>query len=251
MSFQDNFSRQAAEYSRYRPTYPDELFAFLASIAPGDALAWDCATGNGQAARGLIRHFRRVIATDASDRQIAHAPATGGIEYRVMPAEATDIEDASVDLITAAAALHWFDLERFYAEANRVLRPGGVIAAWSYSDSAADPEVQPTLSRYGMEIVGPYWSPSLRNLWDGYGKLPFPFDDITPPPQNVHVEWTLEELRGYLGTWSAVQKFIEVRGYDPFTEIEGELGDIWGDPATRRPIRFPMEVRVGRKRETV
>ena len=71
----DHFSAHAQNYARFRPTYPTELFAWLASQSPGHRLAWDCGTGNGQAALGLADHFVHVHATDLSPQQLAQARA--------------------------------------------------------------------------------------------------------------------------------------------------------------------------------
>jgi ubiquinone/menaquinone biosynthesis C-methylase UbiE len=76
-----------------------------------------------------------MIATDASAEQIASATRCDNVEYRVAPAEQTGLPDASIDLVTVAQALHWFDRERFFAEVKRVLRPGGVLALWVYATS--------------------------------------------------------------------------------------------------------------------
>ena len=155
MSFEDLFSKQAEEYAQYRPRYPDALFEYLASVAPGHALAWDCATGNGQAALSLAPYFERVVGTDASESQIANAQPHEKITYRVARAEQTDFEDHSVDLITVAQAIHWFDLDAFYAEAKRVLRPGGVLAAWTYYESEIEPAIDRVARKYESEVVGP------------------------------------------------------------------------------------------------
>ena len=129
MTFKDHFSKQAADYAKFRPQYPPELFEYLGGIAPQRKLAWDCATGNGQAAIALASVFERVIATDASEAQIANAEAHAHVEYRVAPAENSGIESDTIDLVMVAQALHWFDLDRFYAEVMRLLKPGGIFAA--------------------------------------------------------------------------------------------------------------------------
>jgi ubiquinone/menaquinone biosynthesis C-methylase UbiE len=114
VTFKDHFSRQAADYAKFRPSYPKELFDYLGSIAPGRQLAWDCGTGNGQAAIGLASVFDGVIATDASEKQITNAEPHERVDYRVAPAESSGINSATIDLIMVAQALHWFDLDRFY-----------------------------------------------------------------------------------------------------------------------------------------
>ena len=122
MSFQDHFSRQSGIYLKARPTYPDELFAYLASLAPSNEVCWDCATGNGQAAISLASHFKKVIATDGSQQQIDKAIQKEGVEYRVGTAEDSFLKDKSIDLITVATAAHWFNHDKFYAEALRVAK---------------------------------------------------------------------------------------------------------------------------------
>ncbi len=158
-TFADHFSAASADYARYRPDYPDRLFAYLADRAPGRRRAWDCATGNGQAARGLARHFAEVIATDASAQQIASAPPHRRVSYRVAPAEDSGLPDESVELITVAQALHWFDRPRFWPEARRVLVPRGVIAVWCYDLLSIDAEVDAVVGRLYRDVVGPYWPP--------------------------------------------------------------------------------------------
>ena len=249
MSFEDNFSRHAADYARHRPQYPRELFAFIASMAPDRTMAWDCGTGNGQAAVDLAEHFEQVIATDASAEQIAHATLHPRITYRVTPAEHTDIEPHSVDAVTVATAIHWFNLPDFYAEVERVAKPGCVIAAWSYFGHAIGEEIDEITRRLAHDIVGPYWSQKLRAVSGSYEALPFPFEEIKAPPFSIEAEWDMSSYLGYLGSWSATQKFKETKGYDPIDEIRDDLAAAWGDPETPRLIQWPLHLRVGRVRK--
>jgi SAM-dependent methyltransferase len=245
VSFKDHFSGHAADYSRFRPEYPAALFAWLAALAPARDRAWDCATGNGQAACALAPHFRDVVATDASAQQLENARSCDGVRYTVAPAEASGLAEHSVDLITVAQALHWFDLERFYAEARRVLRPGGVVAVWNYNLFRLDPAVDAIVDRFYAETVGPYWPPERRLVENGYRELPFPFTVIAAAPFEMASRWSLEHLIGYLGTWSAVRRYREAHGCDPVAAILGELSAAWGD-AGEREVRWPLEMRVGR-----
>lgn len=244
-SFKDHFSDHAGLYSRYRPEYPSTLFRFLAGQAKQHELAWDCATGNGQAALGLSPYFDAIIATDASTAQLENASRADNITYRVAPAEQSGLEDESVDLVTVAQALHWFDLDAFYAEVKRVLKPGGIIAAWSYNLLQCSPEVDTQIKRLYTEIVGPYWPPERAHIETGYRNLPFPFDEQQAPKLIMQTNWNLEQLLGYLSTWSAAQRYLKEHGSDPLSLIEKELTEAWGDSQQRRLLRWPLKLRWG------
>jgi len=193
--FKDHFSRHAASYAGHRPDYPAALFDYLAARAGAHELVWDVATGNGQAAHGLVRHFARVSATDASAEQIREAMPHPRITYRVAPAEASGLEPASVDLITVAQALHWFDLPRFYTEARRVLRPGGLIAMWCYHLMSVSTEVDRVLEHFYADTIGPDWPPERRLVEDGYRSLEFPFAEIQDAPFfSIERIWSVEQV---------------------------------------------------------
>jgi SAM-dependent methyltransferase len=242
----DHFSRQAADYRRYRPRYPRALFQWLASISPARAVAWDCGTGNGQAATGLAEDFDRVFATDPSTNQLAEAEPHPRVEYRCAPAEASGLEGAAVDLAVVAQALHWFDLSRFYAEASRVLRPGGLLAVWCYGLMEIEPAVDRVVRHFYEDVVGPYWPPQRRHIETGYRSLPFPFPELVPPRFAMTAEWSLDELAGYVATWSPIKIFQEQRGFDPLPELAGPLAKAWG-PAERRTVVWPLHVRAGHR----
>ena len=241
MTFKDHFSKQAADYATFRPTYPRELFDYLGSIAPSRQLAWDCGTGNGQAAVGLASVFDRVIATDASEKQIANAEPHEHVEYRIASAENSGIKSATVDLIMVAQALHWFDLDRFYAEARRVLKANGVLAASAYNVERAIDEV---VNRYYYEVVGPYWPPE-RELVEQFTDLRFPFDEIDAPKFEMTANWNFDHLLGYLNSWSSTQRFITANKRNPLDEVRKELSGAWGDANQKRRIVWPLTLRVG------
>ncbi len=245
MTFNDQFSELAGEYSRYRPGYPRELFKYLASISPSNDLAWDCGTGSGQAAVALAGHFRRVIATDASREQIANAFQHPMVDYRVEPAENTSIERGSVDLVTVGTAVHWFDFDAFYAEVRRVARPGAVIAVWTYYFPRITPGLVRLLDRYYRETLGGYWDDRLHYLDEHYRTLPFPFDEIQPPVFEMQADWDLRMLLGFLASWSATLKFIAAKGVHPIELIIDDLRAEWGDDEQVRRIIWPMHLRVG------
>ena len=245
MNFKDYFSKQAVDYAKYRPRYPVELFEYLARVAPGRERAWDCATGNGQAALGLARFFKQVIATDASNSQLESAARLENVEYRIAKAEQTDIESRSVDLVTVAQALHWLNLEEFYREARRVLKDGGVIAVWSYNLLSISPEIEAVIRTFYVETVGPYWPPERRLVENGYSSIAFPFEDLKPPPFHMNARLSLPDLLGYLRTWSATQRFIKDKGFDPVEDVTGKLSALWGEPEKELEVRWPLSLRVG------
>jgi SAM-dependent methyltransferase len=246
MSFKDHFSKQAADYAKFRPRYPRELFEYLGNIAPSRQLAWDCGTGNGQASVGLATAFDRVIATDASEKQISNAQPHRHIEYRVAPAENSGIKSGTVDLLMVAQALHWFDLDRFYVEARRVLKPNGALAASAYLFAQIEPAIDAVVNQYYSEVVGPFWAPE-RRLVENFAEIPFPFHKIDPPKFEMAVHWDLDHLVGYLRTWSATQRFIAAKGADPLEQIIHELRRAWGDPQRTRKVRWPLTLRIGVK----
>jgi SAM-dependent methyltransferase len=246
MRFKDHFSKQAADYAKFRPGYPKELFDCLRSIAPSPQFAWDCGTGNGQAAVGLASVFDRVIATDASEKQIANAQPHERVEYCVAPAENSGSESGTVDLIMVAQALHWFDLPRFYEEVRRVLKDNGVFAASAYNLLRIEPSIDEIVNRYYHEVVGPFWPPE-RKLVEQFADLPFPFHEIDPPKFEMTAHWNLDHLLGYLRTWSSTQRFIEARGSDPLEQITDELRSVWGDPHETRKVTWPLILRIGVK----
>jgi ubiquinone/menaquinone biosynthesis C-methylase UbiE len=245
-SFKDHFSKVASAYAAVRPQYPDELYAFLAAQAPSRDLAWDAATGNGQAAVGIARHVRHVIATDASAEQIAHAVSDPRVEYRVARAEQSGLADASIDMITVAQAAHWFDLDAFYQEVRRVARPNALIALWSYGYFVMTPEIDGIIDRFSEGKLQSYWPSESRVIRDHYRPLPFPFAEIDAPSFHMQQPFTLEQLEQYFRSWSGVQRYIEAESDDPIPIVMDELRIAWGDPSRSRAASFELYLRVGR-----
>ena len=247
LNFKDHFSDRAALYATFRPLYPDSLFALLAGLTPEHRVALDCGTGNGQAALGLVNHFERVIAIDPSADQINRATPHPRIDYRESRAESLPLPDASVDLVTAAQSLHWFDPAAFFCEGRRVLNARGVIAVWGYGDPKLDTEaLDDTLRGFNRGTLEHYWCPERKLLLAGYQSIPFPFDEITLLPMVLEARWSLAELIGYLRTWSATASFVAERGFDPVVEVERSLSSEWGDIRQSRVVRWPLHIRAGR-----
>jgi len=243
--FEDHFSKQSQQYAQYRPRYPDEIYAYLASIAPGHSLAWDCGTGNGQAAIGLAEYFDKVHATDASTEQISLAHLHPKVDYHVEPAERVSLNDSSADLVTVAVAIHWFNFDEFYREVKRVLRPGGILAAWTYSLTEISPEIDQLIQQYSSEILSGFWPERIRYIEERYQTLPFPFEEITPPSFVMEVNWDLHQFAGYLDSWSASQRYKAQNGNHPLELIWNKLVSAWGDESEVRLIRWPLYFRIG------
>jgi SAM-dependent methyltransferase len=250
MPFKDRFSAHADEYARFRPHYPRSLFEYLAGIVPERTCAWDCATGNGQAAVPLAEFFERVIATDASEEQIANAEPHKRITYHVDVAEQSELPPASVDLITVAQALHWFERYAFYAEAKRVLKPNGVLAVWCYNLFRISPDIDRLIATFYRETVGPYWDFERELVETEYSTIDFPFDELAPPAFHMEAEWSLDQVLGYLRTWSATKNFIAARDFDPVTELAETLQPFWGNPEATKMIAWPIGMRVGTLRQS-
>lgn len=246
----DHFGGVAREYASARPTYPAELFAWLAKCCPARVLAWDVGAGSGQASVALAEHFERILATDLSAAQLKEAVSHPRVEYREAPAHESGLGDGAVDLVAVAQALHWFDVDRFYAEVRRVLKPEGVIAAWTYGVlHVVGDAVEERVQHYYKNVVGPYWPEERRHVENGYASLPFPFRGLTPPAFQIHRSWTLEDLLAYCRSWSASARYKVANGSDAVEVLESDLAPLWGGSEKRRSVTWPITLCAGTLRE--
>ena len=246
MNFKDHFSGHAGLYAQARPHYPDALFDWIAQQSPARQCVWDAACGNGQASTALAERFDRVIATDPSAQQIAQAQSHPRIEYRVEAAERSSLPDNSVDAITVAQALHWFDLPRFVAEVRRAARPGALFAAWSYAHCRVDAKVDAVIAQLYDGILGDYWPPERKLVDEGYATLEIPFAPIEAPAFEMRTDWSAEQLLAYLRSWSAAQRYGKATGRDGVAEIADGLRRAWGDPQSPRVVRWKLAMRAAR-----
>lgn len=245
VAFTDHFANVARDYAKFRPGYPPALFDFLADAAPDRDLAWDCGTGTGIAAIPLAERFSSVIATDASAAQLEQASAHPRVTYRTFREGESGLPAQAASLVTVAQAAHWFDLDAFYREVDRVLKPGGVLAMWCYGLLSIESRIDAVLHRFEHEKVGPHWPPERRHVDAEYRTLPFPYARVDTPAFTMEAMLTRSALLGYLGSWSAVSRFRRATGEDPLVSLNAELAPLWPEPESK-PVRWPLTVVAGR-----
>lgn len=239
----DLFSRQAASYVGFRPGYPPEVIQHILSSTIGRQVAWDCATGNGQAAILLAPHFRQVLATDISGSQLAHAIPADNILYSTGSAENSGLADESVDLVTVAQAYHWLHFAQFEREVRRVARPGSTIAIWGYGLFFADiPLLNEKIRELYGGILGPYWDSERRWVEEEYRTIPFPFESIQGLNTRMSYTWDRGKLEGYIRSWSSVQHFIDRNGYNPVDSWMSDTAHLIEGTFT---VHFPVFLKSG------
>jgi ubiquinone/menaquinone biosynthesis C-methylase UbiE len=243
----DLFSTQAAGYAKHRPSYPPELIDYIIGFVQETALAWDCATGNGQAAALLAPYFKKIMATDASEKQLLLAVSKENIAYLACTAEQTPFADNSFDLITIAQAYHWFQFNAFEKEATRVAKNGAVIAAWGYNLPLCNyTDADHLILHFYKNVVGSYWDAERKYVEQKYETIPFGFDSLPSKEFSIHVNWNIEDVTGYLNSWSSVQHFIKANGYNPVNETATQLQTVWPENKDRLVFTFPVFLKIGR-----
>ena len=242
----DLFSQQAEAYALYRPAYPEELFAYILSFVTKKEVAWDCATGNGQSALPLSQYFKKVIASDISEKQLEQAAKKDNIEYIVCSAEQTPFPDNSFDLITVSQAYHWLDWEKFYAEATRVGKESCVIAVWMYDlIFSNDAKLNELIIHFYKNVTGPYWDKERQHIDDHYANVRFEFNPLPAKEFFSEKAFTKEQLFGYFSTWSATQNFIKANSKTPVEQVKDAFGNLWR-PGEIKFFQFPIYLKLGR-----
>ncbi|WP_130470438.1 class I SAM-dependent methyltransferase [Candidatus Magnetaquicoccus inordinatus] len=240
------FDQGGQNYARFRPSYPAEIAASLAALAPDNQMAVDVGCGNGQLTRLLAPYFQQVIGLDPSVEQINNALPEKGVLYQCAPAEQLPLAEQSVSLLTAAQAAHWFDLPLFWKEVHRVARPGAIVALLSYGILTLEPALHPRFQHFYDTELGPYWPPERALVESGYATIAFPFAELTPPALSIRVEWQLAEFLGYIFTWSAVRRAREAGKEEIPVRFAKEMTQAWGDGNTRHTLVWPINMRLGR-----
>jgi len=247
VKFPDYFSNVASDYAAYRPQYPATLFEWLASLCPRHELAWDCACGSGQASRPLAGHFDLVVGTDASPEQVAAAEIDENTRFAVAMSEQVPLAKRSADLVTVAQALHWFACDAFYAEVDRVIRPGGVFAAWTYGmPHFASDDVERVVHEFIDGPLGPYWPAEVRMVLDGYSSIGLPFLELESPEFAIDLKWSPARYLDFVRTWSAVGRYIEEGGEDPVAQLESELQRATPRGNENLAVSYRLDLRVCR-----
>ncbi|NND05026.1 MAG: class I SAM-dependent methyltransferase [Saprospiraceae bacterium] len=241
----DLFSRHSRHYKTFRPSYPSALYHDVLSFTSGRKCCWDCATGNGQVAVEMAKHFQSVCATDISRHQLLQSPTLSNIHYVQGRAEKTAFDDASFDLITVGQALHWFDHLAFNMEAKRVLRPGGSIAVWTYGILRISPSIDAIIDEFYRDVIGPYWAPERSHVDSKYADIPFDFSNVRKFQYRLQLTWTLRHLEGYINTWSSVQKYKETNGEkNPVKWIMDRIDSILASENSLT-VEFPLFLQIG------
>ena len=246
MDFKDFFSQQASEYAKYRPGYPEELFKYLGSITNEHKRAWDSAAGNGQAALGLAEYFDEVLASDASETQIQNAVQHPKIKYFIAPSENSGIEPHSVNIVTVATAIHWFNLNKFYDEVKRVLVPGGTLAVWNYGEANVNEKIDKIFHRFLYEVIGSYAAPEFWKGINQENEIDFPFERIKTPLFKMKHNWSFNDYKNFVMTWSPVRQYIKLNNTDPLELIIDELKNAWGNENEKKEISWKLMLKAAK-----
>ncbi|MEQ6122175.1 class I SAM-dependent methyltransferase [Reichenbachiella sp. MALMAid0571] len=245
-TFKDHFSGHSSSYQKYRPAYPVELYQYISGLCEEHDRAWDAGTGNGQCALRLVDYFDHVLATDPSANQIKNAVLHNRIKYHVSRAENCPVSDSSMDLVTVAQAIHWFDFDLFFKEVKRVLKPNGVLAFWTYTLAEISPEVDEVTNYFYRDIVGKYWPKERNFVEDKYQGIPMPFEEIQTPAFEIKINYNMHNYLAYLGTWSAVKNFKTDNHSDPIDLIKSEMSAAWINIDEYKVVTWPIYLRAGR-----
>jgi ubiquinone/menaquinone biosynthesis C-methylase UbiE len=207
-------------YSQARPSYPIELVEKIIEFmkeknVDSFDLAVDVGCGNGQATHLFSPYFKNTFGYDVSENQIKEAKKTSmddKISFYVSPSEKLPLKNDSVSLVTVAAAIHWFNLDKFYAECNRILRPNGVLAIFAYFLPTVTNTSKPDLLSKKIEdflkVLRPYFAKEIEIIEQRYKTVKPPFNEIQRDILfKNELKWKIEHLIKFLETLSGYQSF--------------------------------------------
>ncbi len=240
------FSQGGNNYANFRPQYPKDLIDYLLSLVSNKNVLLDVGCGNGQISKMMTPYFKTTLGLDSSLNQLLNA-ITFDAFYVCANAEQLPIKSASTDLIVVAQAAHWFNLDSFYQEVNRVLLKNGILALVSYGEIILDSDLNLYFSKFYYQDIYKYWPPQRRLVDSGYADIAFPFDDLDYPKIEINYYWDLNQFLGYILTWSAIKNMAQQGHIHLFDTFARNLAAIWGPPESKRLISWPINMRVGRK----
>ncbi|MEL0637130.1 methyltransferase domain-containing protein [Marinomonas sp. TI.3.20] len=238
--------RSSGIYSRARPTYPAELYYWLSHQVKSSGVVWDAACGTGQASIDLAAYFDKVEASDISESQIAEATPHRKVHYQVFPSEKTNYPDHYFDAVCIGHALHWFDLDLFWQEVKRVLKPGGLLVCWGYNWLTVGEQEDLVISEHVLSHLSSYWPVQSRLLWNQYRDIQFPFEPIDVPKFDLYCNWSVSQTMDFIRSWTAAQLLIQDEGDDFLVQANTVLRSVWSDPLHKKQIHLPFFVRAGR-----
>ncbi len=149
----------------------------------------------------------------------------------------------SLDLISVAQAYHWFDQAAFQAEAERTLRPNGLLALISYGICEVT-GLEGMIRDFHDGPLAPWWPPERAQVIAGYPDADLPWPALPYPGDTISLSWSATDMLGYLDTWSALVQAARA-GENPLDDFAPRLRQAWGN--TQRTVRWPLRVRAWRK----
>jgi len=239
------FAIESEQYARFRPTYPTELVELIVSLSPNLYSAWDVACGNGQLTHELSKYFEHVIGTDISQEQLDIAIKNENIQYKVESSAQSSLEKNSIDLITVAQAIHWFEFDSFYTEVKRVAKPDAIIAILGYELLSISKEIDDCIIDFYTKTLNGYWDERRKYIDEQYSTIPFPFEEMKIPHYSCKLQWNREDLLGYLSTWSAVKKYMKDTGNDAIEIIKPHIYSMW-EVNQERKVTIPIITKIAR-----
>ncbi|NVK74784.1 class I SAM-dependent methyltransferase [Marinomonas sp. CT5] len=238
--------QSSTSYSQTRPMYPAELYYWLSQQVAEPGVVWDCACGTGQASVDLAAYFDRVEASDISESQVTAATPHRKVNYQVFPAEKTTYPDHYFDAVCVAHALHWFDLEAFWLELKRVLKPGGIFVCWGYNWLKIGEAEDRAIADAILPHLEDYWPTQSRLLWNQYRDIEFPFDLMSVPDFELRCHWSVTQTLDFIRTLSASQLRIQEQGDDFLLSAVPIMRSVWSDPTKKQEVCLPFFVKAGR-----
>jgi SAM-dependent methyltransferase len=256
------FDAYAGEYERFRPGYPEELFKAIASRLdlPERPLVVDVGAGTGRASLAMAELGWRVTAVEPGRPMLdvlrGEATNAGLLLATVLAdAEETGLDPQSADLVTAAQAFHWFDMDAALVEMARILRPaGGVALFWNVRDAERSPflaDYAELLARHAAAGAdsGRYEAVGRDETARAFERHAVAFE----PPEVIHlhhaVQMTDEQFIGMAFTASYVRVGMPPEVQDRFRiELAGLLGRHGLNDGRPFPVPYRIDLWIARRR---